>query len=204
VETATAFGYGDFEFSWGDHICAVFESRVQQMEVMGAFISAGIRAEQRCVWVAPDISARALREYLAGAGGDVTTLEASSQLLIISDIDFYLEGDLFNPARGLDLLRAILADNEREGYMGTRIAAEASWLGEDRVDPDRWEEYEAGISSAVADLPVVTVCQYTSRQLTGPMILTAFRTHPTLILGNSVRENPLFEPARIPAGSELL
>ncbi len=200
----TAFGYGDYAFSWGDHICAIFENRVQQMEVMGPFIAMGIRAEQRCLWIAPEASANALRDYLTSAGGDVTTLEASSQLLIVSDLEFYLQGALFDPTVGLRLVRTVLEDNKREGYVGTRIAAEASWLGENRVDPDRWERYESEVASAVADLPVITVCQYTSRQLSGPLILAALRTHPTIILGDAIHHNPLFGAERAPARPELL
>lgn len=39
----TAFGYGDFNFSWGDHICAVFDHPDQQMAVMLPFVTHGLR-----------------------------------------------------------------------------------------------------------------------------------------------------------------
>ncbi len=39
----TAFGYGDLNFSWGDHICAIYDDPGQQMDVAIPFMRQGIR-----------------------------------------------------------------------------------------------------------------------------------------------------------------
>ncbi len=191
----TDFGYSGFSFAWGDHICAIFESRVQQMEIMGAFIATGIRAEQRCVWVSPGESAAGLRQTLADMGGDLATLEASNQLLVLSELDFYLQGGVFEPDRTLDLLAALAKDNEREGYRTMRVANDVSWLTAGRVDVRLWEDFEGRLTQEVAGLPLVMVCQYDHRQLSGEMIVTAMRTHPGVILGDTFRRNPFYLPA---------
>ena len=191
----TDFGYGNFKFSWGDHICAIFDSHAQQMEVMGAFISTGIRAEQRCVWVAPRDSGDALRDSLACIGGDLPTLEASSQLLIISEVDFYLHGGVFEPERTLRLLSTLLEDNQREGYSTMRIGNDISWLKEGRIDAKVWEAFESRLTREIVGLPLVMVCQYDRRQVSGSLIVAALRTHPAVILGDTFSENPFYVPA---------
>jgi len=190
----TAFGYDDFYFAWGDHICGIFDNRAQQMAVMGEFIASGIRAEQRCVWVSSRESAEALRAELTGLGGDLPTLETSNQLLIISEIDFYLREGVFDPNRTIDLIGTLLEDNQREGYAVMRLANDVSWLSQGRVDTDVWESFEARLTQEVARLPLVMVCQYGRRQLSGDLIVTALRTHTTVILGDTFRRNPFYVP----------
>jgi hypothetical protein len=165
------------------------------MEVMGPFIATGIAAEQRCVWVSPEESAEGLRRALVGMGGDPATLEASSQLLILSELDFYLQGGVFEPDRTLDLLAALAKDNEREGYRTMRVATDVSWLTAGRVDMRLWEDFERRLTRDVAGLALVMVCQYDYRQVSGDMIVTAMQTHPSVILGDIFRRNPFYVPA---------
>lgn len=164
---------------------------------MGPFVSAGIRAEQRCVWIGPENSTEALRGALRHLGGDLPTLEASSQLLIISEVEFYLQGGVFEPDRTMDLLQTLLQDNQREGYYSMRIATDVSWLHEDRIDARAWEDFEARLTREISSLPMVMVCQYDRHQVSGDMIVIALQTHPTVILGDRFRQNPFFAPTPI-------
>jgi len=186
------FGYAGFHFSWGDHICGIFDDRSQQMEVMGAFIATGISAGQRCVWVGPRESGDALRSHLARIGGDLPTLEASSQLLIISKVDFYLHEGVFDPERCLELLGTLLEDSRRGGYSTMRIVCDASWLQRDRIVPELWESFQSRLTQGIARLPVVMVCQAERRQFSSSLIVAALRTHPIVILGDVVRQNPFY------------
>jgi hypothetical protein len=192
---ATAFGHDDFHFSWGDHICAIFDDPDQQMTVMLPFIVQGLRAAQRCVWVAPPAGAARFRQALAGIGGDLPTLEASGQLIIIPDVEFYLQDGLFVPARTLDLGRALLEDGRREGWHAMRITGEASFLRDRPVDVDLWESYERQVTHCIAGAPLVAVCQYPRCGLPGSLIGSALRTHPILVLGESIHQSPFFEAA---------
>jgi hypothetical protein len=192
----TGFGYGSLSFSWGDHICAVFDDHEQQMTVMTPFVSTGIAAMQRCVWVSPEASAAALRSSIAEAGGDVASLEASGQLLIISEVDFYLQDGLFEPDRTLALVHTILEENEREGWPAMRMASDVSWLGRGRVDPDQWLAFESQLTEAVATLPMVMVCQHDRRRLSPSLIGAALSAHPIVIVGDALYQNPFHRAFR--------
>ncbi len=191
----TAFGYGSFRFAWGDHICAIFDDHVQQMEVMVPFIAYGLHAGQRCVWVGPEPSCESIRKELAAIGADLPTLEASGQLIILRDIDYYLRGGLFEPARTMDLLRTLLRDSKEQGYETMRVTGDVSWLVRERVDEETWAQFEAALNEAIAGQPMVVVCQYDRRQVSGEMVVTALQTHPYVILGGAVHANPFYVPA---------
>jgi len=193
----TEFGYGGFSFHWGDHICGIFDSHAQQMDIMSGFIGAGLRAEQRCVWVSPPPSAEGLRNALAEMGGDAITIEASSQLLVLDQIDFYLRGGVFDPERTIDLIHSLLEDNAREGYPAMRFANDVSWLSKELVDPTAWEIFESRLTHQISALPMVMMCQYNRHQVSGDMIVTALETHPTVLLGDHFHRNPFFSPVPI-------
>jgi hypothetical protein len=200
----TDFGDGDFRFAWGDHICAIFDDHEQQMQVMAPFMAAGIAASQRCVWVGPEQSTNALRDCLTSMGADLPTLEASGQLVLISDVEFYLRDGIFVPERTLELGRVLLEDGQRSGYPTMRIAADVSWLGTRAVDGEQWEQWESSVTGAIAGTPVVAVCQYNRRQVSGSLVVVAFRTHPTVILGTSVQRNPFYVAGEAPAAIDRL
>jgi hypothetical protein len=188
----TAFGYGDLKFSWGDHICTIFENREQQMEVMVPFVTQGLVAGQRCVWASPKPAAELLRCRLAEVGADLPTLEASGQLLIISDMDYYLADGVFVPDRTLKLARTLYEDSIRDRYTGIRAAGDCSWAADDPVDPELWETYEREFGEEMAGKSAVVVCQYDKRRFSGTHLVAALRTHPIVILGKRVCRNPFF------------
>lgn len=188
----TRFGFGDFRFCWGDHVCAIYEDRAQQMEVMVPFMAEGLQAGQRCVWVSPPSSADLFRRSLAEAGADLLTLEASGQLLVIPDTDYYMRDGVFVPDRTLDLARTLYEDSMREGYPGVRAAGDCSCAARGPVNPALWEKYELDFGEELAGKPAVVVCQYDRRRLPQAHIEVALRTHSTVIVGERVWQNPAF------------
>ncbi len=188
----TAFGWGGFSFSWGDHVCAVFENREQQTAVTVPFMTHGLRAGQRCVWVSAPAGASRFRQALLACGADLPTLEASGQLIIISDVEFYLRDGLFDPDRTLELGLALLEDGQRCGWTAMRVAGDASFLRAGQIDVALWERYEEQVTRAVADAPLVAVCQYDRRRVPSSFIAAALRTHPIVILGETIRRSPFF------------
>jgi len=189
----TAFGYRGFSFSWGDHICAIFDDPGQQMEVMVPFVVTGLRAEQRCAWIAPEVAAEGFRKRLAAAGGNLPTLEASGQLVVISDVGFYLHKGLFEPARTMDLLLALLQEGVEQGYPAMRVATDVSTLTRERMDSEMWQAFESQVTARVVGRSLVKVCQYLRRQISGEIVVAALRTHPLVILGDAMAENPFYD-----------
>jgi len=194
VTDPTAFGYGDFRFSWGDHICAIFDDHEQQMEVMVPFMVQGLRAKQRCVWVGPTASCELFRNRLAHLGGDLPTLETSGQLVVMSDLEYYLEEGLFEPARTMQLLRTFLRDSQAQGYHTMRVTGDVSWILQDRIDVEIWTQWETALNDALVGEPMVVVCQYDRRQVSGAVVVSALQTHPFVILGDVIHANPFYVP----------
>lgn len=191
----TLFGYADHRFSWGEHICGIYDDPQQQVEVVVPFLTQGLRAGQRCVWASNASAAERVRQGLVKGGCDLPTLEASGQLVILTDVEFYLKDGLFVPERTLALAAALLEDGQRHGYHEMRIAGDPSWLQEGALDFEAWEAYEHEATRRISELPVVVLCQYDRRRFPGSHIVTALLTHPVVILGDNLCRNPYFVPS---------
>jgi hypothetical protein len=174
------------------------------MKIMVPFVATGLRASQRCVWVSPPAAADAFRASLAEIGGDLPTLEASGQLFVVSDIEFYLEGGVFDPDRMMELLTTLLEDGQRQGYGAMRVAADVSGIEPSKVDRGLWYQYESQLTDRIAGLPLIHVCQYQRRQVSGDMIVTALRTHAAVIMGDTMKQNPFYVGSGRPAGTEVM
>jgi hypothetical protein len=62
------------------------------------------------------------------------------------------------------------------------------------VDVATWEGYELAVTQRIETAPVVAVCQYPAHRLSGEAILAALRTHPIVIMGETVYQNPFLSP----------
>jgi CheY-like chemotaxis protein len=77
---------------------------------------------------------------------------------------------------------------ERGGAVRVRIVAEIVWpQSSAAVDVAAWKRYEAGISAALAEIPVSFICAYDTRELPAEIIMDAQRTHPILRGADGVR-----------------
>jgi DNA-binding NarL/FixJ family response regulator len=70
---------------------------------------------------------------------------------------------------------------EHGGELRVRIVAEIVWPHSSAsADIAAWKRYEAGISAALAEIPVSFICAYDARELPAEIIADARRTHPIL------------------------
>ena len=83
------------------------------------------------------------------------------------------------------------------GASRVRVVAEVVWpQSSATVDVAAWKRYEAGISAALADIPVSFICAYDSRELPAGIVNDARRTHPILRSASGVRPSAHYVPPR--------
>jgi CheY-like chemotaxis protein len=81
------------------------------------------------------------------------------------------------------------------GASRVRVVAEVVWpQSSATVDVAAWKRYEAGISAALADIPVSFICAYDSRELPAGIVNDARRTHPILRSASGARASAHYVP----------
>jgi two-component system nitrate/nitrite response regulator NarL len=79
-------------------------------------------------------------------------------------------------------------DRLERGAPRVRVVAEVIWpQGSAPAEIAGWKRYEAGISAAMASVPVSFICTYDTRELPGGIVADAHRTHPVMRTAEGAR-----------------
>jgi two-component system, NarL family, nitrate/nitrite response regulator NarL len=88
-----------------------------------------------------------------------------------------------------------LGDCLERGASRVRVVAEVLWpQSSATADVAGWKRYEAGISAAMASVPVSFICTYDTRELPTTIVTDARRTHPVLRTATGARPNAHYMP----------
>jgi len=92
----------------------------------------------------------------------------------------------------LNLLADIRKRSRRQGDPRIRFVTHMEWALEDRPDVEGLLEYEASANLTRSEDAVV--CAYNLTRFGGDVLVEVMRTHPMVIIGGILQENPLFVP----------
>ena len=98
-----------------------------------------------------------------------------------------------SPDHAFEGYRRYIDDHLARGAPRVRVVAEVVWP--ERLEPEavaEWKRYEAGISPAMAYIPVSFICTYDARELPPGIVSDARRTHPVLRTPNGARPSPAY------------
>jgi CheY-like chemotaxis protein len=109
-----------------------------------------------------------------------------------------------SPEHAFQQYSRYLDDHLGRGASRVRIVAEVIWPDSSAtVDVAGWKRYEAGISGAMAPVPVSFICAYDTRELPPEIVADAQRTHPVLRTTEGARPSAHYlQPAAFVRGLE--
>jgi CheY-like chemotaxis protein len=100
-----------------------------------------------------------------------------------------------SPEHAFQQYTRYLGDRLERGASRVRVVAEVLWpQSSATADVAGWKRYEAGISSAMASVPVSFICTYDTRELPTTIVTDARRTHPVLRTATGARPNAHYMP----------
>jgi hypothetical protein len=175
----------------GDHVCAFYLGLEARDEVLLPYLAAGLEAGDKCICVldAPDPS-----EVLArlGPGLDVEAYLASHQLEVRDSTDAYLRSGRFSVEETLAFWHEAVGTAVEGGrYRFARSAGELTWaLGGLPDVVDELVRYEAELNRFASLYPQVILCLYDLERFGGGIVVDMLKTHPRVLLGGMVLENP--------------
>ena len=94
----------------------------------------------------------------------------------------------------LALLEEVLAEGKTHGFPLTRLMANMEWALEDRPGLEDFLEYETRVNYLAPKYDDVLCCIYNLARFNASVIMDVLRTHPMVIIGGIVQENPFFVP----------
>jgi hypothetical protein len=176
------------------HVCAFFHSADEEYRVLLPFIQEGLQRGEKAFHIVD----RELREEhlrrLETAGIDATAAEQRGQFELRDWHETYLRGGRFDHEKMLGVMQDISTQNREQGYSLTRILGHAEWSGEDWPGADDFLEYEARLNQLAPQFVDPIICVYDLAKIGGRIVIDVMRTHPLVILGGVLHENPFFVP----------
>ena len=178
------------------HVCAFFHSREDEYKILIPFMKEGLDAGDRAVQiVGADHRAEQIRR-LTETGVDALAAEQRGQLVVRTWEDSVLRGGRFDQHAMIGALQEIGADGEQRGSGITRIWADMGWALGDFPGAHDVVEYESRLNYVLPKYDIAAVCTYDLTQFGASVVMDILRTHPQVILGNVLRENPFYVPPR--------
>jgi hypothetical protein len=94
----------------------------------------------------------------------------------------------------LALLEEVLQSGEASGYPLTRLVAHMEWALLDKPGVDDLLEYETRINYLLPKYDDPVICTYNLSKFSAGVVMDIMRTHPVVIIGGMLQENPFFVP----------
>ena len=174
------------------HICAFFQNTDEEYRVLLPFIKEGFdRGEKAFHVINPDLREDHINRLKAfGINVDAAP---TGQFELCDWEEMYFENGSFDQNRMLAKWQSVLDSTHAHGFPGTRLVAHMEWALENRPGVNDLLEYEARFNTMPRDDSPV-VCTYHLARFPANVIMDVLRTHPLIILGGILQENPFFVP----------
>ena len=175
------------------HVCAFFNSDDEEYRVLLPFIKDGFTCGDKAIhMVNPNQHGDHLQQ-LAAAGIDTASAERAGQLEIRTNTDVYLRDGAFDQHRMLQVFEQI-AGNRNHHYPLSRIVCRMDWAGERRTNVDQLIEFESRVNDLWARHDDAVICTYHLNRFSGDTVIDIMRTHPVVIVGGILHQNPFYVP----------
>jgi hypothetical protein len=193
MESHDTFQIAPSAFDGGNrHICAFFNGMDEHYRVLESFIKDGFtKGEKAFHLVDPKRREDHLRR-LAGAGIDVDKATASGQLEVHPWEDGPLHGEQFDQDTWLAGFEEVLQSGPASGYAKTRFLAQMEWALVDMPGIDDMIEFETRVNYVVPKYDNSVICAYDLSKFGASTVIYALRTHPVVIIGGLLQENPFY------------
>ena len=176
------------------HICAFFNSIDEEHRVLRSFFKDGFdRGEKATHIVDPEKREEHLKR-LAEAGINVQQAMDTGQLELRPWREAYLRGDRFDQDAMVALIEEILQSGAAAGYALTRLVADMEWALLDKPGVNNLVEYETRLNYVLPRYQDPVICTYDLSKFPASLVMDIMRTHPVVIIGGILQENPFFVP----------
>jgi hypothetical protein len=190
VSEVRDFGLAGVDLSPGDHICAMYLGQQERDDIVLPYLRAGLLAGDKVICI---IDSSPVDDLVARIGdeGEVEGYFASSQLEMYTGDEAYLRKRPFKTELMLEFWESRVRAAVTSGPYGFARGSGEMPLAM-RTLPGRTEffRYEAALNLFTPRYPQAFLCLYDLKRFGGGFLVDLLRTHPKLLMGGLVLENP--------------
>jgi hypothetical protein len=194
VQEVRDFGLPGVDLEAGDHFCAIYVGAEERDAIVIPYLRAGLLAGDKVVCV---IDSGPLGELIASMGDEsvVGRYIESRQLELHTADEAYLGTTPFSTATVLEFWASTVAAAVADGSYGfARGTGEMPLKMNTPSGRAEFFRYEAVITQFARSSTQAYLCMYDLERFGGGIVVDLLRTHPKLLMGGLVLENPHYRP----------
>jgi len=176
------------------HVCAFFNSRDEEYRVLLPFIKEGFEQGDKAFHIVKDDHRPEHRRRLRQAGVAVDEAERTGQLEVRRWQEAYIKDDHFDQYRMIDTIKEALDPARNPPGRLTRLVANMEWALEDLPGVHDIVEYETRLNYVLPEYHDPVICTYDLSRFEASVVMDIMRTHPMVIIGGILQENPFYVP----------
>src|SRR3984893_8026400 len=194
MKTATPIHIGGSQLAEMRHVCAFFNSDEEEYRVVLPFIKDGFECGDKAVHVVNPEQREDHLQRLTAVGIDTSATEQSGQLELRTNTEAYLRDGRFDQDRMLEVFEQLASGNAKGGFPLSRIVCHMDWAAEGRSYIDNLVEFESRVNDVWRRHDDAVICVYDLAKFGGDTVVDIMRTHPMIIIGGILQQNPFFVP----------
>ncbi len=191
---AVPISFAGSQLSDTRHVCAFFNSDDEKYRVLLPFIKDGFECGHKAVHVVNPDQRHDHLERLAAAGIDTTAAEENGQFELWTNTETYLRDGRFDQDRMLEVFEQLASGNAKGEFPLSRIVCHMDWAAGGRSHIDDLVEFESRVNDVWSRHDDAVICTYDLAKFRGDTVIDIMRTHPMVIIGGILQQNPFFVP----------
>ncbi len=176
------------------HICAFFDSEQQEYACLVPYFAEGLARGEQVVTIR-DSDRCAGHAAKLRASGAIPVDEAirANRLRVVASEETYLQDGIFEVERMYRMIEKALTDAPAEGFSRVRTCGEMSWALRGLPGTDDLMEYESRVNELTKQHDCTLMCTYDINRFSGRALMDVLATHPVVLLGDRIYENPYYQ-----------
>lgn len=180
------------------HICAFFDSRDEQYEILLPWIKEGLENNETVLTILERQLHNDHSSRLAQADIPVKKTVENGQLKIAATEDTYLDGGAFAAERMFNIVEGALKSAQNSSCCKFRGYGEMQWALKNLPGTDELMEYEARLNLLTPKYECNILCIYDINKLSGRAVADILATHSHVIMNKKIHKNPHYiEPLEL-------
>ena len=176
------------------HVCAFFNNDEEEYRTLLPFIKDGLTSGDKAVHVLNPEQRPDHLQRLTAAGIDPAAALQSGQLELRTNTEVYLPDGRFDQDRMLAVFEQLASGNANGGFPLSRICCRMDWAVGGQSHVDDVIEFESRVNEVWRHHDDAVICTYHLVDFAGDAVIDIMRTHPLVIIGGTLQQNPFFVP----------
>ena len=174
------------------HVCAFFHNREEEYRVLLPLAKEGFERGEKVFHIVDPAHRPERMRRLEEVGISPAAARRTGQVEIRAWEESTLRGGRFDQDAMLAVLSEVFTGARADGFGLTRFWSNMEWALEDCPGVQNLVEFEARVNHILPKNGDVVVCAYDLTRFSAGVVMDVLRTHPLVIIGGFLHENPFF------------